>query len=236
MLSHAVKVLAGCCLTLTAAAQTAQTAPIQSRDSIREAAAQHASAMARDRAPEGTRVEIEPARLDSRLRLARCASEIETFDPPGARFGNRVSVGVRCPDGWSLYVPVNIAVYADVVVLERAVARGATLSAGDIGMANRDVSGLRHAYLRHPEQAIGQLLRRPVTPGHVLHGGLLDQPNLIRRGDRVTIEAGASGFAITSEGEALADAAAGDRLKVRNLGSKQVIEGIVDESGHVVAR
>lgn len=234
MLLHAIKILAGCCcLTLAAAAQTA---PIQSRDSIREAAADHAAATARERASQGTRVEIEAARLDARLRLARCASALETFDPPGARFGSRVSVGVRCPDAWSLYVPVNIGAYADVVILERSVARGAPLSAGDVGVANRDVSRLRQGYLSRPEQAIGQLLRRPLTPGHVLHAGLLDQPNLIRRGDRVTIEAGSSGFNIRSEGEALADAAVGERLKVRNLGSRQVIEGVVDERGHVVAR
>ena len=49
-------------------------------------------------APGALRVEIEPGRLDPRLRLAPC-ERIEPYLPPGARAWGRSRVGLRCVQG-----------------------------------------------------------------------------------------------------------------------------------------
>ena len=49
-------------------------------------------------APGAVRVEIEPGRLDPRLRLAPC-ERIEPYLPPGARAWGRSRVGLRCVQG-----------------------------------------------------------------------------------------------------------------------------------------
>jgi flagella basal body P-ring formation protein FlgA len=61
-------------------------------------------------APGAVRVEIEPGRLDPRLRLAPC-ERIEAFLPPGARAWGRTRVGLRCAQGptpWNVYLPVTL--------------------------------------------------------------------------------------------------------------------------------
>lgn len=54
---------------------------------------------------------------------------------------------------------------------------------------------------------------------------------VIRRGDPVTIEAGAAGFSITREGVAVGDAAPGARLLVKVDEKKQTIQAIAISSG-----
>jgi flagella basal body P-ring formation protein FlgA len=146
-------------------------------------------------------------------------------------------VGVRCPSGaaWSIYVPVRLEVVVPVVVLAGPAARGETLDAAVLRVEPRDIAGLTSGYLTAPAQAEGKVLRRAVAPGTILNAALLDRPRLIRRGERVLIRVGTGSFTVGSEGEALADAAEGEHLRVRNTGSGRVVEGVVDAEGNVVA-
>ncbi|RDE05885.1 flagella basal body P-ring formation protein FlgA [Sphingomonas aracearum] len=54
---------------------------------------------------------------------------------------------------------------------------------------------------------------------------------VIRRGDPVTIEAGAASFSITREGVAMADAAPGARFLVRVDAAKAPVQAVAVESG-----
>lgn len=54
---------------------------------------------------------------------------------------------------------------------------------------------------------------------------------VIRRGDPLVIEAGSPGFAITREGVAMADAAAGQRLMVRVDGGKMPVQAVALSPG-----
>lgn len=54
---------------------------------------------------------------------------------------------------------------------------------------------------------------------------------VIRRGDPVTVEAGATGFSITRDGVAMGDAAAGARLLVKIDERKPPIQAVAIESG-----
>ena len=54
---------------------------------------------------------------------------------------------------------------------------------------------------------------------------------VIRRGDPVTIEAGSSGFSITREGVAMADAAAGQRLTVRVADQGAPVQAVALSTG-----
>jgi len=56
---------------------------------------------------------------------------------------------------------------------------------------------------------------------------------VIKRGDPVTIEAGAAGFSVTREGTALADAPAGGRLLVQVDGVRQPVQAVAIETGRV---
>ena len=55
------------------------------------------------------------------------------------------------------------------------------------------------------------------------------KPDLvIKHGQEVTLVAAAGGIEVRAAGRALADAASGTRLKVQNLSSLKVVEGVVE--------
>ena len=54
---------------------------------------------------------------------------------------------------------------------------------------------------------------------------------VIRRGDPVTIEAGADGFSITRDGVAMADAAPGARLPVQVAGATKPVQAVAVDTG-----
>ena len=58
--------------------------------------------------------------------------------------------------------------------------------------------------------------------------------NLVRRGDRIALAWNKNGIKVSMRGQAMKDGAAGERVMVKNLSSKRVIEGIVRDSGTVV--
>jgi flagella basal body P-ring formation protein FlgA len=209
----------------------------ESHERIRNLAAAFALEGARSSAPSGADIKAEAARLDPRLTLPACAGVPETFDPPGRSTGSQAIVGVRCSSGaaWSIYVPVRLEIVVPVVVLAGPAARGETLDGAALRLEPRNVAGLTSGYLTTQAEAEGMVLRRAVAPGTILNAALLERPRLIKRGERVRIRVGTASFSVGSEGEALADAAEGQHLRVRNTRSGRVVEGVVDAEGNVVA-
>jgi flagellar basal body P-ring formation protein FlgA len=58
-------------------------------------------------------------------------------------------------------------------------------------------------------------------------------PSIVRRNDIVPIVYSRGTLSITTEGRVLDDGAAGDRVRVMNLGSRQTVFGIIDANGAV---
>lgn len=181
------------------------------------------------------RTEIHMGRLDPRLRLSQCASPLQAFQPSGARLSGATSVGVRCPDagGWTIYVPAAIDVFDQALVTTRALNKGTALGSGDVQVLEVAVSRLGHGHLRADDRIAGHVMRRSVPGGTVLTPAMLSVPDLIRRGSRVVLVNSAGPIKVEMQGEALADAARGERVRVRALNSGEIIEGWV-ESASVV--
>lgn len=171
-------------------------------------------------------VSASTGQLDRRLRLQSCGSELETFHPPGGRTLGSTTVGVRCtqPHPWTLYVPVQVSVEAEVLVLSHNLPRHHVVQASDFSLRSTDISGLTRGYFQNPEQIIGHRLRRAMQAGTVLTPDALEVPLLVHRGQQVSIEGGNGSIRVRASGEALADGALGDQVRVRNLSSGKVLD------------
>ncbi len=214
----------------------AMAAPaLENHERIRSIAEAQAEQLARQLAPAGARVEAQANRLDPRLHLAACADSLESTSPVAGQLRSRLSIGVRCPGagGWSIYVPVQVHVFAKVVVLTAPAAAGEPLAAGELALEERDVAAISGAYLTRLQDAEGMAARRVLGPGAVLTTSSLQPMTIVHRGQQVGLVAGGSGFTVVTHGEALTDAAVGDQVRVRNLSSHQVVEGQVQEDGRV---
>lgn len=218
----------------TVAIESARAAPMQPLEEIEQAV----RALADTRVSADADSEIVIGRLDPRLRLPRCTQALATRFTHAARGNGSMSVEVRCEGSkpWSLYVPVTIARYADVVVAARPLARGHVITAADLTTARQRVDLARHDYLVNAASAIGQITRRSLAGGQMLGTRQLERPNLVRRGEQVTLSIGNHAINVSVKGTALADGSMGERIRVRNLSSKRIVEGTVTEAGVVVVR
>ncbi len=231
-----MKPLAAAALTamlLLPAVGTASAGPIQDLGAIRAAAGAFLRARHSDVKPADLRVHVDA--LDPRLRLTRCSAPLHTFLSPGSRAVGNTTVGVRCaaPKPWTLYVPARVVLYRKVLVAARPLARGTHLRKADLRLARRDVEQLPYGYLTSIRSARGKLLLRLVPAGMALSPQMLASPALVHRGQQVVLLAETGGLQVRVSGLALGDGAAGAAVKVRNLASGRVIDGIVVRPGVV---
>jgi flagella basal body P-ring formation protein FlgA len=136
---------------------------------------------------------------------------------------------VRC-DGvvhWTVYLSVTIDSEFSVLVANRPLARDAELAAGDFDLMPRRLPGLTTDYVTKPSMLKGQRLRQAIGSGEALSLEALTPSNLIHRGQQVTLVAGAGDFQVRMNAVALSDGRLSDRIRVQNLSSQRVVEGIV---------
>lgn len=176
---------------------------------------------------------ITASPVDARLRLTRCA-QLQPFLPSGSRLWGNSSIGVRCqaPESWSLYVPVQIKVSRQVLVAVRPITSGQQVQAGDVELQTRDVTRFAGSALTSLEQVARRTVVAPIPNGTILRAEMLRAANVIRQGQSVQLTAKGSGFTVTSEGQAMGNAAAGDVVTVKTR-SGQLVKGIARGAGVV---
>lgn len=177
--------------------------------------------------------EIAVSDPDPRLKLAACDESLQAFLPPGGQPRGNTTVGVRCAGSkpWTLYLPAVVKGMRQVVVLRRPLPRGASLSAGDLALEEREVTERPQAYLYDLDHAAGMIARRPLAAQTALSPSMLDAPLLVRRGQQVILLAEAAGIEVRVSGTALSDGAEGEVVHCKNSVSKRIVEGLVIEPG-----
>ncbi len=181
------------------------------------------------------RTSARASTLDPRLRLARCEQPLEAFLRNGTRISARTVVGVRCTGAkpWKLYVPVDVVVTENVLIARRTLPRGHVLSAADFTVEPRDVARLVSGYISDADALVGQKLKIQLIAGRMLTPSMLEADAAVRRGQSVTIVASGGGISVRMTGKALMDGAINQRIRVENLNSGRVVEGIVRSREHV---
>lgn len=180
-------------------------------------------------------IKISAGRLDRRLRFPRCELPLEAFSPHNIKTAGNTTIGVRCNGGkpWSIYVPVLIQVYSEVAVAAHGMPANSNLTRTDIRMVKMDISRTAGGYITDTTPIVGKQLTRPVQYGQPLTRHMLKAPVAVRRGDKVQLLSKSSTCQVSMEGESLMNAAVGDRIRVRNLRSKRIIEGKLMKDGTV---
>jgi flagella basal body P-ring formation protein FlgA len=173
---------------------------------------------------------ITAGTLDPRLRLARCTGGMHGQLPPGAQLLARTMVGVACdgPVHWTVYVAVTVESRVPVLVLKHPVPRDARLTSDDVTVESRKVTGLATAFLNTVSDLQARTTSRPLPMGTTLTIDMFKADMVIKHGQDVTLVASAGGIEVRAAGRALADAAGGARVKVQNLSSLKVVEGVVE--------
>jgi flagella basal body P-ring formation protein FlgA len=174
-------------------------------------------------------VELDAAALDARLVLPACAARLDTYVPELRANQSKLLVRVSCATpAWTLNVPVEIRSTHDVLVLKRAVGRGQSIEFADVEVQKRTLPGLASPFVASAADLKDRLTRRPVPAGAALPADALTAALLIHRGQSVVLAAVSNGIEVRAPGLALADAAAHGRVRVQNLDSLKIVEGVAD--------
>ena len=177
-------------------------------------------------------------KLDARLKLHQCNNSLRAFWPPGSHAQGSTSVGVACEDEkpWKIYVPVKITEFREIAIVRRPLLRDDLLKEDDIEMQRRDISRLGRRFLTDYSEFIGYRVRQAASVGKVLQANMLSVPELVKRGEKVTLLASGGGIEIRMQGEALSNGEKGAVIQVRNVNSKRIVEGEVISKGVVQVR
>lgn len=172
-------------------------------------------------------IKIKINTIDPRLRLNQCSQPLNVFWPPGGKPQGNTFIGVNCTGDkpWKIFFPIQIEVYQDVIVSNRPLNSKDTLTAADLRLERRNVANLTQGYINDMNRLIGQSLNRYIQANIIITPPMLGVKTLIRKGQAVTLLVSSGGIEISAAGIAMADGAAGDLIKVRNLSSKKVVEG-----------
>jgi flagella basal body P-ring formation protein FlgA len=76
-------------------------------------------------------------------------------------------------------------------------------------------------------------LKRPLQPCSVLMADAFSADVLVRRGQQVTLVTAVGGIEVRASGAAMSEGGVRDRIRVQNLSSLKVVEGVVESASLV---
>lgn len=166
--------------------------------------------------------------IDPRTQLPKCTRPIRPLVASAVHMRDRATIELVCGEAksWHVYVPVRIIGTSPAAVAAHAIVAGTVLKAGDLKIEEHDLPDLPLGFLSDPAIAVGLTASRPIAEGAILTNQQLAAAKTVQRGQSVTLVADAGGISVRMAGRALSDGLLNQRVRVQNLSSGKVVEGI----------
>lgn len=176
------------------------------------------------------------AELIEVLRWPETSGALRWRMPDHKGHSDRVSLIAEQGENRSLkrwYVPVRLNWWANAVVLKKDQPARAKLTPDLLEVSRINVAGHVGSWWKKPADVTGMRLTRPLKAGNAVYASYVRRPKLIKRGDHVTMIVSQGGLKVTATGKALRSAGLGDRVAVKNLKSKKIVQGVVASASTV---
>jgi flagella basal body P-ring formation protein FlgA len=166
--------------------------------------------------------------IEAHLQQEKCSRPIRPLVASPQHMKDRVVIELRCqdPKPWHIYVPVRIVGTSTVAVAAHAIVAGTVIKDTDVKIEQHDISELPLGFLDDPSIAIGLTASRPIAGGAYLTNQQLVAAKAVQRGQSVTLIADAGGMSVRMAGRAMSDGLMNQRVRVQNLSSGKIVEGI----------
>ena len=181
----------------------------------------------------GARVKLDgvPAHLKQAARIR----SVKLHKVPDISGKGLAIVEAEAEDGLvrASYVPFKVFETRTLFYAKRAMTRGSSIGIEDVDSKETTVSHSDLVYPKDLEGLLGKVLKRDVVAGTVMTNTILDSPQVVRKGEMVTIVGESKLLSVRTKGKAEEPGRLGDRIRVRNLSSGREVFGTVTE-GRVV--
>jgi len=165
------------------------------------------------------KLHLEVEKLAGGARMGRRAFRVRLFI--NGQFIKTVSIVGEVKAQATVVTPVRWIKPKEVVVAE------------DVTAMIVDVPSLTHDFVLDPKDVIGKEVLRPLPPRRPIRKTVLDDPPIIRKGDRVRLEVRQGGLVVQTVGLAKATGKLGDTIPVKNQNSGREVVGRIMGSGLV---
>lgn len=147
----------------------------------------------------------------------------------------RVSVGVRCGEDSRQvrYLQAQVNVIGTYLVAASDIERGTLITSAMLSERGGNLGDLSAQALTAEADIVGKVAQRPIRNGSTFLAHYLQAPDLVERGQRVTVIAQGSAFRVSREGEALESGALGEQIRVR-FESREILTARVADHGILV--
>jgi flagella basal body P-ring formation protein FlgA len=119
----------------------------------------------------------------------------------------------------TIQVVADIAAMIDAVVATRFLRADEVIDRGDLKTVEMKVHQMNHPFMTDPGEVIGKSASRPLPPDIPLRPAFVKLPVVIKKGDRVLIEARRGGLSIRAYGVTKSNGQLGQTVMVANLDS-----------------
>lgn len=169
-----------------------------------------------------------------RAELPACAA-LDAFQPPGSRAIGKTTVGVRClaPAPWTVYLSAQVRVIDRYAVTRQPLPANHVLTDADLLLSEGDLGELPVDVVSDPAAMMGYRTVSGLAAGAPLRTSMLKPPLAVQQGQTTRLLVNGPGFSVQSEGQALANASRGERVRVKTP-SGQVVSGIAQDGQQVV--
>ena len=186
--------------------------------------------------------------IQLKLRLSTLSKKQESCQTPATITnvsGNllgfqhwRVSCSLTHPEKHQLMSQVRsqLTIFARLPVVNRTLTRGDIVQMSDIEWRSIKYPSSGSTVLTRPKHMIGQRVTRKIRRHKAIYRTQLASSVWVNIGDQVIIEAESQGFYASVKGEALQSGGEGEKIKVKNLSSGQVVIAYPIAKGRVKTR
>lgn len=184
--------------------------------------------------PEDTVIDVTVRPIDSRLRLAACDNNL-TFERKNTPIQTKTSIKAICRGDkpWSTFISARVSLKQDIVTVKHELPRHHVLDASDLTTIVKDISGLRRGYSTDIQSLVGMQLKRNARSGSVIYSHQLQLPDIIKKGDLVTVITRRGGLVVSTSGVAMNDGSKGEKIRVENQRSERILQATIVGPGSV---
>lgn len=218
--------LAVACLSLSAVAPAAD----RQDPAVLQAQAERFLKTQTSGLPGKVSIEVGPPRAT----LPACAS-LDAFQPAGSRSIGKTTVGVRClaPAPWTVYLSAQVRVIGGYAATSQPLPANHVLTSTDITLREGDLGSLPADVVTNADAMVGYRTVSGLAASAPLRNAMLRPPLAVQQGQTTRLTLNGPGFSVQSDGEALANAGRGERVRVKTH-SGQVVSGIAQDGQRVV--
>ncbi len=167
------------------------------------------------------------SKLPARLHASKCNDMHINRFPEKATPLKKVRYEIDCEDGQTHRGYAIIKLWTKAIVSTRQINVGESIDESVLTTRSIDISRLRGGFTTNLQEVVGYRVKRKIKQHQAITFMYLTAPDLVTKGEIVTLQAQGNGFVASTKAQSLQDGKLGERIKVRNLSSNKIIQAQV---------